>query len=204
MRNTASTYGAVVLCGGQSSRMGKDKANLLLGGQSLLSRALDAVSLVVPEARIVCVAAKEQKLPVLSTAIRVVRDPRENLGPLAALATGLRELPVECDAVVVTGCDHPLLSAEVLEELLNQLGGSAAVIPEVAGCLQPLPAVYSISIRGAAEQLLHEGRRSLHSLLDAIPWRPADMPAVRSIDPELLSFLACNNAAELAEAERLL
>lgn len=184
--------------------MGADKASLILGGKSLLTRVIDAVTQVVPASNVVCVAAPDQSLPESVAAFQVARDPIESRGPLAAIATGLAALPGECDAVLAAGCDHPLLSPAVLEAMFGELAESSAVVAEIDGRLQPLPAVYSSSVGQIAARLVEEGRRSLNSLIDVIEWRAADVQALRVVDPELQTFLACNNPADLAVAERRL
>jgi molybdenum cofactor guanylyltransferase len=66
--------GAIILCGGKSSRMGRDKATLPFGPEQMLARVVRLVSEVVEPAKIVVVAAPEQELPVLPAAVAVARD----------------------------------------------------------------------------------------------------------------------------------
>jgi molybdopterin-guanine dinucleotide biosynthesis protein A len=73
---------AIVLCGGQSSRMGRDKASLPFGDETLLTRVIRLVSTVADD--VVVVARKDQPVPAVDRAGRptiVVRDPVEAQGP---------------------------------------------------------------------------------------------------------------------------
>src|SRR4051812_21114639 len=103
--------GAIILCGGQSRRMGRDKATLPFGAESLLQRIVRIATEVVAEENIVVVASAQQTLPPLPAWVRVVRDPVPDCGPLAGIAAGLRSLAsgTDIDAVFVTSCDAPFI-----------------------------------------------------------------------------------------------
>src|SRR5262245_45208566 len=101
--------GAIILCGGKSSRMGRDKATLPFGDELMLQRVVRLLSSVVDAQNIVIVAAPDQSLPQLPSDVQITRDPVEYAGPLQGLATGLPIVSDRCDAVFATGCDTPLL-----------------------------------------------------------------------------------------------
>src|SRR3954471_1243536 len=81
--------GALILCGGKSSRMGRDKATLPFGPELMLQRVVRLLSEVIEPRNLVVVAAPEQRLPPLSPEIVVARDHREGRGPLEGLLAGL-------------------------------------------------------------------------------------------------------------------
>ncbi len=100
--------GAIILCGGRSSRMGRDKALLPFGpDETLLERAVRIVAQVVSSEHVICVAAADQGLPALPARVRILRDPESGQGPLAALAAGLTLFGDEFGALFVCGCDSP-------------------------------------------------------------------------------------------------
>ena len=78
--------GAIVLCGGKSSRMGRDKATLPFGPEQMLERVVRLVSQVAHPNNVVVVSAKEQQLPELPEQIIITRDERfpRALGGIAA------------------------------------------------------------------------------------------------------------------------
>src|SRR5579875_1511202 len=91
------TPGAVVLCGGESRRMGRPKAWLPFGPERLLQRVVRLVGAVARP--IVVVAAPGQDLPDLPAEVGIVRDPVAGRGPLAGLAAGLAAFAGRADSV---------------------------------------------------------------------------------------------------------
>ena len=91
--------GGIVLCGGESRRMGRDKASLPFGLKTLLE---SVVGKVAEAARpVVVVAAANQTLPPLTDAIQIVRDPVPGRGPLQGISAGLHALKGKADGVEV-------------------------------------------------------------------------------------------------------
>ena len=78
--------GAIILCGGKSSRLGTDKSQLAFGPESLLERTVRIIGDVVEAQDIIVVASPTQHLP--NVAHHVVRDERPYSGPLAAMMSG--------------------------------------------------------------------------------------------------------------------
>ena len=112
--------GAIILCGGKSSRMGRDKATLPFGPELMLSAWCDCQRSGRAEG-IVVVAAPNQSLPELPAAVTVARDAHEFRGPLQGLATGLRDMGDRFDAVYATACDVPLLVPAFVERMFKLL-----------------------------------------------------------------------------------
>src|SRR5689334_1590078 len=98
--------GGIVLCGGRSSRMGRPKAWLPFGGETMLQRVVRVLREVVDPVAVV--AAPGQDIPELPTGVRVIRDEIEGKGPLGGLCAGLSAIAGECDAVYLSSCDVPL------------------------------------------------------------------------------------------------
>src|SRR5438552_9005872 len=101
------TLGALVLCGGQSRRMGQPKAWLPFGPERMLQRVVRLVGEAVGP--IVVVAAPGQDLPPLPDAVTIVRDPISGRGPLQGLAAGLAALPEAVELAYATATDVPFL-----------------------------------------------------------------------------------------------
>src|SRR5689334_10062186 len=93
--------GAVILCGGGNRRMGRDKASLPFGDETLLVRVMRLMAEVVPREQMVLVAAADQELPPLPWAATVLRDREADQGPLPALIDGLAALPANVSAAFV-------------------------------------------------------------------------------------------------------
>lgn len=153
----------VVLCGGRSSRMGRDKAWLPVGDETMLQRVVRIVGEAVDEARVV--AAEGQHLPALPTGVRVLRDPQPEQGPLLGLATALNDGPTRA---YVSSCDLPHLTAGFITRVFAGLGDAEACVPVAGGRRHPLAAAYRGDILPIVHELLQAGERRLSALLDRL------------------------------------
>jgi molybdopterin-guanine dinucleotide biosynthesis protein A len=134
---------ACILAGGRSSRMGKDKSRLRLGGKSMLGH--------------IRTAASEAGLPV-----RIIRrDAVRRCGPLGGIVTALRS--TQAEAVLFLSCDMPFITPELLQRLLSKLSpGGKAVF---TGNDQPgFPLVLRQTALIQVEELLAKGEFSLQAL----------------------------------------
>lgn len=188
---------AVVLAGGASTRMGRDKASLRLGTRTLLGTVLERLAPFAAE-RIV-VARPGQALPPLPDGVRTVHDRAPGEGPLAGLVEGLRG--ARHDVVLVSACDTPLLVAAVLELLLARLGPAPAAALEAGGVLQPLACVLRRALLPTAEHLLAQGRRRPLDLLLEVQAVQVPEADLRAHDPLLRHLANINTPQDLAAAE---
>ena len=126
----------VVLAGGQSSRMGRDKALVELDGITLLDRTID---LLRPHAKEVLVIGDPAKYaPEHAT---VLPDDLPGKGPLGGLVTALKH--ARYVRLIVLACDLPNISDRLLIHLKNDLiGDYDAVVPRHEGSIEPLAAAY--------------------------------------------------------------
>jgi molybdopterin-guanine dinucleotide biosynthesis protein A len=156
---------AFILAGGKSTRMGRDKAFLELGGRTLLARALELAGTVAREVRIVGGAR------TFATFGRVVEDVYGERGPLGGIHAALKTTTTELNLMLAV--DLPFLEPKVVEYLIFQARQSAAVVtvPRVGGGWQPLCAVYRRSFAGVAEQSLREGRNKIDPLFADVETR---------------------------------
>jgi molybdopterin-guanine dinucleotide biosynthesis protein A len=189
---------AIVLCGGRSGRMGRDKLSLPFGDETLLERVIRIVRGVLPD--VVLVAREGQHLPE-GLEVAVVRDSAEGLGPLAGIAAGLSALDAE-RAFVAAG-DMPLLRPSLISSLLEFSDGYEACVPLVNGFAVPTCAVYLRGIAEIANALVSERRLHPGFLLDRVHTRYVDAAELREADPALESFRDCNTPEHYAEALRM-
>jgi len=182
--------GAVVVCGGRSSRMGRPKALLPWRGRSLIEHVVEVLSGVVED--IVVVTSDDLMLPPLAARVLIDEEPEQ--GPLEALAVGLAA--VQAPLAYATATDVPFLSRDLVRAVLDA-GGAAA--PVVDGFVQTLAAAYPTAEGAlAARRLLASGRRRPLELLEALayqPLEPAQLPGLRGAR-------GLNTPAEFLEAVR--
>jgi molybdopterin-guanine dinucleotide biosynthesis protein A len=186
---------AIVLCGGRSRRMTRDKAGLPFGDETMLARIVRVVSQVVEEVWVVAREGQE-----VTGDFAIARDPVEGLGPLAGLRAGLEAMAAE--RAFVTACDYPLLQPAYVERLLELSRGFPVTVPQVDGHFMVTSAVYAREVLPVARRLLEERRlRPLH-LVEAFDARIVSESELREVDPELASLRDCNTPDAYREALR--
>lgn len=198
MPGPPSDRAAVVLCGGLSARMGRPKALLPFGPETLLQRVVRICGEVCGER--VVVAAGGQDLPPLPGGVKVVRDGLPEQGPLEGLAAGLAA--VAAPAALCVPCDAPFLRPALAALLFDALGEAASAQVRTGGFPQPLVAVYRASLAARAAALVREGRRRLVFLVEGEEVRVLPEERARGADPDLASFRTCNTPGEYAAALR--
>jgi len=177
--------------------MGRDKAMLAFGPEEvLLERVVRLVGEVVPQDRIVCVAADGQLLPSLPAGIHVLRDDQPHCGPLAGLTTGIAALKGRADAALACGCDTPLLVPGFIARMFERLADHQIAAPHDGQRFHPLAAVYRADVLPIAESLLAAGERSLQALLERCDLCRVPTDDLRDVDSELASLRGCNTPAE--------
>lgn len=200
---------SIVLCGGQSRRMGQDKSGVLFQGIPMLSRVCQRLEPATMP--IVVVAAARQSLPCLPTSVDVVRDEYPDQGPLGGLLTGLsflRHREPEINHFALTGCDAPFVNTSVLlhmfELLCKEQDMADGHILRQHGRRQPFHAVYRTSICDRVADLFEAGQRSLRALLDALNLMVSPAREYASCDPHLAFLHNINTEKDLHAATRFL
>jgi molybdopterin-guanine dinucleotide biosynthesis protein A len=189
--------GAIVLCGGKSTRMGTPKALLPFGPETMLQRVVRLLADVVSP--IVVVAAVDQPLPELPQQVIVTRDEQEGRGPLEGLRAGLKALPAHVDDAYVTSCDVPLLEPAFVREMLDFANGYDIAVMEIDGFPHPLSAVYRRAVLPHVEELLTAGRLRPVFLFDRVKTRRV-RPDEITADPELQTLRNLNTLEDYQQA----
>ena len=146
----------MLLVGGKSSRMGVDKATLVLGGEPLWQRQLGILRHLRPESTWI----SAQSVPPWCTAdTQVVLDQPPSRGPLSGVAAGLRRL--QTSHLLVMAIDLPSMRPDHLLKLYHLAGPGCGVIPRNGDDLEPLCAIYPRAALALAEESLRGPRASL-------------------------------------------
>ena len=190
--------GGIVLCGGESRRMGRPKALLPFGRESMLERIVRILEASLSP--IVVVSAPKQEIPDLPSSIRCVWDDLPGRGPVQGLVSGLRALGREVDTAFVCSCDLPLLTSDLIAHLVERASPEMLTIPEIDGRNQPLCAVYPLTALPALEQMLEASCFRLNAITDRVPTRVILKDEFLSIDPQLHCFTNVNNEDTYREA----
>jgi len=186
---------AVVLSGGNSRRMGQDKANLLLGERTLLQSVAATLRPMFAEV----IISVRQPRPGID--LPQVSDDPLHTGPLAGLAAGL-----ECATtpwIFAVACDMPFITPAVIEHLARQRTDCQAVVPMVHGYQQPLAAFYATSCLDVVRDILNSsGKHSLRALLDRLQVRYVSEEQLLAVDPQLRSFFDLDTPQDFQAAQK--
>ena len=152
----------IILAGGKSSRMGKDKGFLELNGKTFMSHIIEALKPVVKE---MIVVSNASDYDVFN--LKRVEDMIEDAGPLAGLYTGLFHSETENN--IVLSCDVPLISTGVLKKLIDGFTSEADVIQiESQGKTMPLIAMYKKHCWKHFLKQLEQGERRMRVVVEEL------------------------------------
>lgn len=169
---------AYILIGGRSSRLGRDKASVDLGGQTLAQRAYRTVAKALPNSRVTFVAANEAQFAIQAIVAdgRFIFDLVEGLGPLGGLHAALAD--TQKPWIFVLACDYPFTTAELIALLAEKISDEfGAIVPEqFDGRLQPLCVFYKTK---RARQLVQE-------IIDLPRVPPPMAEIVDQLDPQIV------------------
>lgn len=186
--------------------MGQPKALLSLNGQTFFERIARSLLAVTP--RVIAVARSDTPLPPLPPGVsRIDDDPTWEASTLTGIASGLASLPVDTIAALVTTCDAPLISPDVLRLMVSlwelDPARSLAISEPEAGNYRskecPFRFSFPLLISAANISVVRErvtaGHFSLQRCLEQIA-RPIDLELVETVDPQLHSLRNINTPAD--------
>ena len=188
-----ASIAAALLTGGESTRMGRDKARLPLGGVAAATRAARLLDSLFEEVLIV------GGDPPLDAPGRRVPDPE---GPRCALRGLVGALEAaRAERVLVVATDLPLLSPELLLALVAWPEADV-VAPRAAGRLEPLCAIYARDAAlVSARARLAAGRLALHELIAELTSCTLDADDLRALDPDGAALANATTAEDWARLE---
>ena len=188
----------LIIAGGRSRRLGIDKRFLEIGGRPCIQRVIDAYHGLFKEILIVADATE----PFVSLGVKVVVDLIPGRATLGGLYTGLHF--AAHDRVFAAASDMPWLSPAAIRVVLDQALSGDIVIPELAGRLQPMHAVYAKTCLPVLHSLLEAGRLKVQDFCVRPELRVHRIPeaAFRDVDPELRSFFNINTPEDLDKAKK--
>lgn len=181
------TFSAVLLAGGQSIRMGRDKALLPMPDSDLLlwQHQLGILEEMQPEE----IFWSGPSRPGLPAHVRVVADAVENAGPLAGISACLDLLP--SDLLLALAIDLPGMNALFLKNLLTRCSPQCGVVAQNGDFFEPLAAIYPKGLQVLVAEHLSQGRHAMQDLiweaarrglLQTFPLDKKDIPLFKNLN----------------------
>jgi molybdopterin-guanine dinucleotide biosynthesis protein A len=185
----------IIVAGGLSRRMGRNKALIPWRGKPLIAWPLELFAGLFGE---VLVVARDTR-PYAHFGYRVVTDAFPEQGALVGLYSGLAA--AASSAALFAACDMPCIEPALASLLAGELAGGAwAVVPESPAGIEPLLAVYSRRCLPAMEELIRAGDLRVRRLYESVPTVFVSPERVATVDPRFRSFVNLNTPAELEES----
>ncbi len=162
---------AILLAGGDSTRMGRDKTMLPIDGQPMIKHVYEQLQ---PHFSQTLVSSSNASLHDFLGAT-VIADDVAGRGPLAGIASALKASTSNVNFVMA--CDMPEIDAGLIRTMLRQVGDYDAVVPKVGPQMyEPLFAVYKKSALPAIEQVLQSGSNRVIDCFDRCRVKYIDLP----------------------------
>ncbi len=195
-----SQISGVLLAGGKSRRMGKDKRILILDGETLLNRALGVLVQVFQE---VIVVLGEEEFAIDYHTVRVVHDIIPNCAAAGGLFTGLSY--ATNPNIFVVACDMPFLDPVVIQHMASLSGTFDMTLAELTQGIQMTHGIYSKRCLSVLEKMVKGGDLRLQDLLkdSSLSLRKVPEVEITPVDPQLLSFMNLNSPADLELARKI-
>ena len=193
---------SVLLAGGRSRRMGRDKRFIDLDGRTLFERTLSVLEKLFPEV-VVVVAELTPDLPKLGHH-RVVRDIITDCASLGGLYSGL--FHATQPRTFAVACDMPFLNEAIIRRMIELGAGADVVMVQLTTGVQPMHALYSKSCLPRMRKMIDAGNLKIQQLIEApeLQVRLVEEQELQGTQDQFLSFLNVNTPADLELARKIL
>jgi molybdenum cofactor guanylyltransferase len=188
----------VVLAGGRSRRMGRDKAFLPFGPGLLIERVIEVVQQVTAHVILITNAPEQYQrfgLPMFSDVIA-------GAGSLGGIYTGL--ISAKAPYSLCLACDMPFVKASFLRFLCDTASEADVLVPRDTTDYQPLCAVYSQACREPIRHQIEARRLKITSFFDQVRVRVIGGNILARYDPSDTMFFNANTPEEYEKARSML
>lgn len=188
----------IVLAGGKSIRLGRDKVNETIGDKSLLQLVISNISYFNCE--IIMVTARREPVPanISNFRVRITGDIYPEKGSLGGIYSGMAASTSFFNFVVA--CDMPFLNRGLMQYMIEIATGFDLVLPRFGKIVEPLHAIYSRNCLGHMENLLKQGELQILKFFPYVRTRYIENDEVDRYDPDHLSFFNINTEEDLRRA----
>jgi len=181
----------ILLAGGKSSRMGKDKALIKFGNETFMSNSLKKLNKLFNE--VIIVADDESKYDIEN--IKIIKDIYPGMGPMGGIHTALKS--AKNDWIFVIPCDMPMWEPFLVEEILKYREGYDIVVPVIKDHMEPLFALYKKTCLPEIEECLNNNIIKVIELYPLVRTRLLDLEKAHMVDQCTRSFFNINTPEDL-------
>lgn len=189
MTCTTQPISAIILSGGKSTRMGKDKGMLQYKGKPFLQWLIDTVNPLAQETMIISNHAEHHQF-----GHRVYSDLFQDMGPLAGIYTGLHYAQFQTN--IILSCDIPLISKNVLHFLLKMHDNNHITLPFCNDKIHYLIGIYQKSYAQFFLNELKNNQKKVKSAVEKLP-----LSIVGNSNFERKNFLNINTPSDLKKLQ---
>ena len=192
--------GYIILAGGKSKRLGRNKINEVIGGITLLNRVVNVLSAFNGE--IILVTAEDSSLPDTFTYAKIskVQDLYPGKGMIGGIITGLSASKNFYNLVVAA--DMPFLNPVLIRFMISNAKGNDLVAYKNQNELEPLHAIYTKNCLPILEEIMLKDRR-IFELLGQVKVRYLSPAEINQYDPKKSSFFNVNTESDLRIANEI-
>ncbi|WP_414624245.1 molybdenum cofactor guanylyltransferase [Calothrix sp. CCY 0018] len=184
---------ALILAGGKSSRMGRDKALVPYQGKPMLQRVYQVAAECTQQVYVLTPWI-ERYQNILPSDCNYLVETQPGKGPVNGLSEGFEQ--ISADWILLLACDLPLLDVEIIKSWINKLPqiptSTLALIPQRSDIWEPMCGFYRKEVKTELDTFLKKGKRSFQELLSGIEVE------VLEVDEKVdLMLLNCNSPGDL-------
>ncbi len=188
---------SIVLAGGESSRLGRDKAFLEAKGQFLIEIILERLRQLSQE--VIIVANEPDRFEEFGATL--VSDVYPGKGALGGVYSGVKRAS-NCHSLVVA-CDMPFLDLSLLRYMQTLAARYDVVIPRIGDLTEALHAIYAKDCLPFMEEQMRQGDLTIIHFFPHVRVRYVEQPEIEVFDAQHLSFFNINTEADLERAREI-
>lgn len=188
----------IILAGGKSSRMGKDKALSDFRGKPLISYAIETLK---PLCGNLIISANQTLEKYETFGLSVISDEIKNVGPMGGILTCLEHAKTQHNLII--SCDTPFVGTELFKHLLNEIENFQVVVPSHETFLiEPLNGYYNTNVIGEMEKSIRDGNYKMMDFFKKVRFKSVEINETLSFFKERL-FLNINTLKDMDQAKSL-
>ncbi len=193
----------IILAGGMSRRLGRNKAIENIANKPLLSIVCDAIKPFVNELIIVVNNKQRQKELSFLKNTKFTIDKYNNSGSLGGIYTGL--LKAKNEKAIIVACDMPFISPSIISLMISKIKSSIdIIIPETEGFKHSTHAIYSKSCIKIIKKNLDDNNLKISNIFNMCKTKIISEKEIYDTEPNTASFFNINTEVDLTTAKSLI